>query len=416
MVGLTRRWMLLGFAILLLWPLALEAAVTVKATRVWPSPEYSRITVELDQGVSYNYFQLKDPERFVIDLDGVNPESLSDLSSKIKPDDPYVSNVRVALNRPGVSRLVVELKTEVRPRVFVLKPLGEYAYRLVMDMYPASVDAIGQQVETAIANAVKLSKPNMEDEGKDGGEESGNATMKRLITVAVDAGHGGEDPGAQGVHGTREKDVTLAIARRLKERIDNQENMRAVLIRDGDYFIPLQDRVAKARRAQADLFVSIHADSCKKCRAEGASVFVLSEHGATSAAAKWLARKENDADLIGGVNLDVKDVYLKKTLIELSQTAQISDSIKLGREVLDELGEVNALHKGRVEQAGFAVLKAPDIPSILVETGFINNPEEEEKLANDAYQQKLADAIVTAIGHYFEKNPPLARSKVAHSF
>jgi N-acetylmuramoyl-L-alanine amidase len=237
-----------------------------------------------------------------------------------------------------------------------------------------------------------------------------------LITVAIDAGHGGEDPGAIGAHGTREKDVTLAIARRLKEHIDRIDNMRAVLIRDGDYFLPLHERVARARRHQADLFVSIHADAFLKPTARGSSVYALSERGASSAAAKWLARKENEADLIGGVNIDVKDAYLKQTLIDLAQTATIADSLKLGRAVLDELGGVNTLHKPHVEQAGFAVLKAPDIPSILVETAFISNPEEEKKLNDDAYQDRMAAALANGIKRYFDKNPPLARSRVAQNY
>ena len=230
-----------------------------------------------------------------------------------------------------------------------------------------------------------------------------------MITIAIDAGHGGEDPGALGRSGTQEKDVTLAIARKLKERIDREPNMRAVLTRDGDYFIPLQMRVHKARRVNADLFVSIHADAFVKPHARGSSVFALSERGATSAAARWLAKRENEADLIGGVNLDVKDRYLKQTLLDLSQTATINDSLKLGKAVLSELGEINTLHKAQVEQAGFAVLKAPDIPSILVETAFISNPEEEAKLRSDAYQEKMAEAIFQGIKRYFAKNPPLAR-------
>jgi N-acetylmuramoyl-L-alanine amidase len=231
--------------------------------------------------------------------------------------------------------------------------------------------------------------------------------------IAIDPGHGGEDPGALGRSGTQEKDVTLAIARKLKERIEREPNMRAVLTREGDYFIPLQMRVQKARRINADLFVSIHADAFIKPHARGSSVFALSERGATSVAARWLAKRENDADLIGGVNLDVKDRYLKQTLLDLSQTATINDSLKLGKAVLSELGEINTLHKSHVEQAGFAVLKAPDIPSILVETAFISNPEEEARLKSDGYQAKMADALFQGIKRYFSKNPPLSRDSVA---
>lgn len=239
--------------------------------------------------------------------------------------------------------------------------------------------------------------------------------MERLVTVAIDAGHGGEDPGAKGHNGTFEKDVTLAIARRLKAAVDELPNMRAVLIRDGDFFVPLHNRVIKARAVQADLFISIHADAFIKPHARGSSVFALSERGATSAAARWIAKRENDADLIGGVNIDVPDPFLKKVLIDLSQTATINDSLKLGRAVLSELGNVNSLHKSRVEQAGFAVLKAPDMPSILVETAFISNPQEEERLNDEAYQDKLARALANGVKRYFAKHPPLARSHFARS-
>jgi N-acetylmuramoyl-L-alanine amidase len=237
--------------------------------------------------------------------------------------------------------------------------------------------------------------------------------VDRLVIVAIDAGHGGEDPGARGRHGTREKDVTLAIAKRLKSVIDQEPNMRAVLVRDGDYFIPLANRVTKARRVQADLFVSVHADAWVKPDARGSSVFALSEKGATSTAARMLAQKENQSDLIGGVNLGVKDPVLARTLLDLSQTATISDSLKLGKHVLAELGDVNDLHKAAVEQAGFAVLKAPDVPSILVETAFISNPEEEKRLKDSAYQDKIAGAILGGIKRYLAANPPLARNKLA---
>jgi len=399
----------LTLAILSLGDIALGWAMEVKATRVWPSPEYSRITIELADAPVYKHFQLKDPERLVLDLEHVAPEALADLSGKITAQDRYVSAVRVARNRPNVTRVVVELKTEVRPQVFSLKPMGGYAHRLVVDLYPANAQSIEQQVEAAIARAEGSKTERRRAEGE-------RNTVVRLITVAIDAGHGGEDPGAIGARGTREKDVTLAIARRLKDQIDRLDNMRAVLIRDGDYFLPLHERVQRARRHQADLFVSIHADAFLKPTARGSSVFALSERGATSAAAKWLAKKENEADLIGGVNIDVKDAYLKQTLIDLAQTATIADSLKLGRAVLDELGEVNTLHKPHVEQAGFAVLKAPDIPSILVETAFISNPEEEKKLNDDAYQDRMAAALANGIRRYFDKNPPLARSRVAQNF
>ena len=395
--------------------LAVQAA-EVKAARLWPSPEYSRITFELSDVASYKYFSLKNPERLVLDLEGVEPEgALLEMATRVSPQDPQIASIRVARNRPGVTRVVVELKTEIRPQVFTLKPMGDYGHRLVLDVYPTSLEAMEKQVEAAIDKAGKAGKAGEKGVAAQPGKLAAKPEYVRLITVAIDAGHGGEDPGAKGANGSHEKDITLSIARRLKAQIDKQENMRAYLTRDGDYFIPLHDRVNKARRAQADLFVSIHADAFVKPHARGSSVFALSEKGATSAAAKWLAKHENDADLIGGVNIDVKDVYLKQTLIDLSQTAAIADSLKLGRAVLEEIGGINQLHKPHVEQAGFAVLKAPDIPSILVETAFISNPEEEKRLTDEAYQDSMSAAIVAGIKRYFDKNPPLARNKVASS-
>jgi len=419
----------------------LDAPNAVKAARVWPSPEYSRIAIEFDAAISYTYFTLKNPERIVIDLNGVEPDAvLSEVGSKVTPQDVYINTIRVARNRPGVTRMVVELKTEVQPQLFTLKPLADYGHRLVVDLYPASMAVFEQQVESAIESAGKRSetakrsannaasaaidKPAAKvtdlrtqvkpDKASKPDKES-KPEYVRLITIAIDAGHGGEDPGAIGAKGSREKDITLSIARRLKGLIDKQENMRAYLTRDGDFFLPLHERVNRARRAQADLFVSVHADAFIKPHARGSSVFALSEQGATSAAAKWLAKNENDADLIGGVNVAVKDVYLKHTLIDLSQTAQISDSLKVGKEVLEEIGGINQLHKPRVEQAGFAVLKAPDIPSILIETAFISNPDEEKRLNDEAYQDTMASAIVSGIKRYFDRNPPLSRSKGAQN-
>ncbi len=414
-------------AVLALFTVGWAQAASVKAVRLWPSPEYSRLAIELSESVNYKQFSLKNPERVVLDLEGVSPEAvLTDIAGKVTPQDAYIASIRVGLNRPGVTRMVVELKTEVRPQVFTLKPMGEYGHRLVMDLYPASMEAIESQVENAIERAGQRIDGGKADDkatvaekpGKDGEKNAKPAKPEyvRLITIAIDAGHGGEDPGARGANGSHEKDITLSIARRLKGMIDKVENMRAYLTRDGDYFIPLHERVNKARKVQADLFVSIHADAFVKPHARGSSVFALSEKGATSAAAKWLAKHENDADLIGGVNIAVKDIYLKQTLIDLSQTAQISDSLKLGKAVLEELGGINQLHKPHVEQAGFAVLKAPDIPSILVETAFISNPEEEKRLNDDEYQDKMAEAIVAGIKRYFDRNPPLARNKLAQNY
>ncbi|MDO8932453.1 MAG: N-acetylmuramoyl-L-alanine amidase, partial [Rhodocyclaceae bacterium] len=308
-------------------------------------------------------------------------------------------------------RLVIELKGEVKPQVFTLKPVGEYGHRLVLDLYPAEPpDPLMALLEKGEAPLKAESRIESRDRAQSPADKP---EIMRLVTIALDPGHGGEDPGAIGRSGSQEKAVTLSIARRLKAKIDAEPNMRSVLTRDGDFFIPLHQRVQKARRVQADLFVSVHADAFMKPTARGSSVFVLSENGASSSAARWLAQRENAADLIGGVNIGVKDPYLARTLLDLSQTATLNDSLKLARSVLGHIGTINALHKGQVEQAGFAVLKAPDIPSILVETAFISNPEEEKRLNDEDYQDQMAEAILKGIRQYFAKNPPLAKSKLA---
>lgn len=391
------------------------AAAELKAARMWPAPDYTRITLEFSAAPDYRYFSLADPHRLVVDLQGVEQAAvLQALAGQIDAGNAVLAGVRAGRHQPGVTRLVADLKGAARAQVFALKPMEDYGHRLVIDLYPAGqAVAEGKSARPVPVSAPMTLKETRPETRPDGGP--GRGQYIRLVTVAIDAGHGGEDPGAIGANGSREKDVTLAVARRLKAHIDGQEGMRAVLIRDGDYFIPLHERVNKARRHQADLFVSVHADAFLKPSARGSSVFALSEQGATSAAARWLAKRENDADLIGGVNIDVKDVHLKKTLISLSQDAQIRDSLVLGRAVLDELGGVNNLHRGHVEQAGFAVLKAPDIPSILIETAFISNPEEEKRLLDEAYQEQMAAAISAGIKRYFDSNPPLAKSTVAQN-
>ncbi|MBI5921917.1 MAG: N-acetylmuramoyl-L-alanine amidase [Betaproteobacteria bacterium] len=386
----------------------------LRAVRVWPAKDYTRITLENSEPLKYTHLMVKDPERLVLDLEDVEFNSvLQNLPGKISESDPYIKLIRAGRNKPGVVRLVIELKGErgsVRPQVFTLKPVGEYAHRLVLDLYPSEPpDPLMALLEKA---ATQPPKSEGKIEPRDP-QSKQTPEIARLVTIVLDPGHGGEDPGAIGRGGNQEKDVTLSVARRLKAMIDAEPNMRTLLTRDGDYFIPLQQRVQKARRVQADLFVSIHADAFIKPTARGSSVFVLSQNGASSSAARWLAQRENAADLIGGVNLGVKDPYLARTLLDLSQTATSNDSLKLGKAVLGEIGGINALHKGRVEQAGFAVLKAPDIPSILVETAFISNPDEEKKLTDEAYQDKLADAMLRGIKQYFARNPPLAKSKLA---
>ncbi len=419
----------------LLWIPAACAEIAISQARIWPAQDYTRLTLESKQPIRYNMFTLKNPERLVIDLDDVSINAaLNELAGKIGNDDPYIKSVRIGRFKPGVVRLVLDLKAQVKPQLFNLKPVAEYGHRLVLDVYPmVAIDplmALAQQGETKLAASEPAAAGSLIEEPNIQLKPSVAITPEavapavkpmplsrselgnRILLIAIDAGHGGEDPGARGYRGTLEKEVTLSIARRLKAQIDDIPGMRAILIRDGDYFIPLGGRVEKARKAHADLFVSIHADAFVKSHARGSSVFALSEHGATSASARWLAKKENEADLIGGVNLAVKDPYLARTLLDLSQTATISDSMKLAKHVLRELGGINTLHRGHVEQAGFAVLKSPDTPSILVETAFISNPSEELRLKDDAYQEKMARAVLGGIKRYFAQSPALAKQQI----
>lgn len=408
--------------LLLVTPVARAAAnrnPSILAVRVWPAADYTRVAIEHDAPLKYTHFTVKNPERLVVDLEGIEFNSvLEGLANKIAPNDPNIKLLRAGRYKPGVVRLVMELKNEVRPQVFILPPVGEYGHRLVLDVYPLEppdpLMSLLDKRELEPADGSRAEgRPEIAQEASVEPKRSSKPIVDRLVTIMLDPGHGGEDPGAVGRGGSYEKNVTLAVAKRLKAKIDAEPNMRAVLTRDSDFFVPLHIRVQKARRIQSDLFVSIHADAFVKPDAHGSSVFVLSERGASSSAARYLAQKENAADLIGGVNIDVKDPMLARTLLDLSQTATISDSLKLGKSVLGELGTINRLHKASVEQAGFAVLKAPDIPSILIETAFISNPEEEKRLNDDAYQDKMAEAILSGMKKYFAKNPPLAKSRLA---
>lgn len=457
----SRRRLLAAAATLFTVPLlpSLAYAANIVAVRTWPAAEYTRVTLELDRELKAEHFILTGPHRLVVDLEGVdlNPQ-LRNLVSKIQPNDPYIASVRVGQNQPGIVRLVFDLKQSIVPQVFTLKPVAEYQFRLVLDLYPTQAqdplmalldnddplaDIIGQlrnQQKPSPAPAVPPAQPApppavlIPEPGPSTGiarlppartpeapptttippgRRGNTPASRRKITVMIDPGHGGEDPGAIGPSGTREKDVVLRIAQALKQRIDAQPDMRAILTRDADYFVPLNTRVLKARKAQADLFVSIHADAFTRAAANGSSVFALSQRGASSTSARMLADKENAADLIGGVNLGSQDKLIAQVLLDLSTTAQINDSLKLGTMVLTEIGRINRLHKPRVEQAGFAVLKAPDIPSILVETAFISNPDEERRLRDTAYQGRMANALLQGIQGYFEKNPPLANTRIA---
>src|SRR5437667_3739263 len=414
-ISLERRrvcqWLLAPAAQLLL-P-AISWATSIASARLWPAQEYTRLILESSSPVAHQLTPIKSPERLVLDLEDaeLTPE-LEQLPQHVQPTDPYVQSIRIARFKPVVLRLVLDLKTEVNAQLFALKPIGEYGYRVVLDLYPltppdplmALLEGDGRSRDAPAA--APADKPPISDSSRDK-KRAPNA--KRRIVVALDPGHGGEDPGAIGRRGTYEKHVTLAIAKKLKAIIDADSGMRVMLTRDDDYFVPLGVRVQKARRVQADLFISIHADAFTTPTARGSSVFALSEHGATSAAARWLAQGETDSDLIGGVNLDAMEPVLARTWLDMSQTAQINDSLRVGRSVLDGIGAINALHKGSVEQAGFAVLKAPDIPSILVEMAFISNPEEELKLSNDRYQQKFAESIFGGVKRYFAQSPALAR-------
>ncbi|MGA8879644.1 MAG: N-acetylmuramoyl-L-alanine amidase [Azonexus sp.] len=415
-------------------PLAGAAAKqpSVLSVRVWPAADYTRVTLEHDAPLKFTHFTVENPDRLVVDIEGVEFNSVLDsLARKVTNDDPYIKLLRAGRYKPGVVRLVMELKSKVTPQVFEVKPVGEYGHRLVLDVYPLTpVDPLMSLVEGR-KDAVEPLKLDAEPKHQElttkkaepapapeapeirTTRKSGKPIVDRLVTITLDPGHGGEDPGAVGRRGTYEKNVTLAVAKRLKTRIDAEQNMRAVLTRDSDFFVPLQMRVQKARRVQSDLFLSIHADAWVKPDARGSSVFVLSERGASSTQARLLAQRENEADLVGGVNLSAKDLFLARTLLDLSQTATISDSLKLGKYLLGELGSVNTLHKTSVEQAGFAVLKAPDIPSALIETAFISNPDEERRLNDDAYQDKLADAIVRGVRQFFIKHPPGPKARLA---
>ena len=363
---------------------------TVNATRVWPAPDYTRVTIESSSAISNDQMMLQNPERIVVDLKDIKlNDVLKQLSNKVDGLDPNIKKIRVGQFNSKVTRLVIDLKSSASVKIFSLKPFKEYKHRLVIDIYPKDIDEL-----TNLLNQLKK---------KDNGQQSTELVIpeiKKSTIISIDAGHGGEDPGAIGAKGTKEKVVNLQIAKRLKKLIDKEPYMKAVLIRSGDYYIPLGKRVSMARKIKADIFISIHADAFKKRAVRGYSVFALSERGATSAFAKFLANNENEADLIGGVSIDDKEPILARTLLDLSQASTINDSLKLGNYVLKEIKKVNKLHKKYVEQAGFAVLKAPDIPSILIETAFISNRKEEKNLKSVAFQQKLSRSILKGIKRY----------------
>ena len=422
-----------GSLVLLLGRQQLARGASIVAVRIWPAPDYSRVTIESDSKLIARQTFITSPPRLAVDIEGIDliPE-LRELVAKVRSDDPNIAGIRVAQNAPNVVRLVIDLKLPITPQVFTLEPVAAYQHRLVFDLHPVQM---ADPLAALIAERLQDKPPTTPAPGTDPlGElmarQAGKAASAkntpavqaagqtdRLIIIALDPGHGGEDPGAIGPNGTREKDVVLKLAHLLRERINattvKGNTMRAYLTRDGDYFVPLHMRVQKARKVQADLFISIHADAFFTPRPQGASVFALSQGGASSSAARWMAAKENKADLIGGINTKAKDAQVQHALLDMSTTAQINDSLKLGGTLLAEMGRVGKLHKPRVEQASFAVLKAPDIPSVLVEAAFISNPEEEAKLNSEAYQEQLASALMRGIEGYFARNPPLARNRTA---
>lgn len=433
---ISRRQLLATAGALICLPVIprLAMASTVLAVRTWPAAEYTRVTLELGSELKAEHFTLENPHRMVVDIDGLRmSDALQKLVANVKPDDPYIQSLRVGQNKPNIVRIVIDLKQAIAPQVFTLKPIGDYQYRLVLDLYPLVAQdpliALLKQ-QPALSGDDPLARVLEEiGQGNPAGAPSPvvppsiaapvqpkhqapaiaeRKGRQRTLTIAIDAGHGGEDPGAVGKGGTYEKNVVLAIAKRLKAKIDATPGMRGYLTRDGDYFVPLRVRVEKARRVKADLFVSIHADAFVRPTAGGSSVYVLSERGASSTSASWLAKKENAADLIGGVNLGSQDQQIAKLLLDLSTTAQIKDSKQVARSMLGELRDVYRLHKPQVEQAGFAVLRAPDIPSVLVETAFISNPKEEQLLRNAQYQEKFATALHRGVTQFFRSNPHLA--------
>jgi len=434
-----REWLKAsGLALMLGWA-DISRGASLLAVRVWPAKDYSRVTLESDVALKTKYTFVPSPPRLAIDIEGLelNP-AVKEWVGKIKPEDPNITGVRVAQNSPGVVRMVFDLKQPVQPQVFALTPVGNNQHRLVLDLYPTTpIDPleswIAERTQSTDLIADWLNKNANTNSSAGAGSNSAiqtpapsnsasppvaatsAPTTDRLIVVAIDPGHGGEDPGAIGPNGTKEKDVVLQIALKLRDRINVTQvkgsPMRAFLTRDADFFVPLHVRVQKARKVQADLFVSVHADAFFTPNAQGASVFALSQGAASSSAARWMASQENKADLIGGMNLGVKDSQVQQALLDMSTSAQIKDSLNLGGAILREIGSIARLHKPKVEQAGFAVLKAPDIPSVLVETAFISNPSEEAKLADPQYQNNIADALVKGLQKYFERNPPLARKR-----
>ncbi|AXY42113.1 N-acetylmuramoyl-L-alanine amidase [Halomonas alkalicola] len=417
------KWLLRGLlAATLLWlPLAGLKAAEVENVRLWAAPDHARLVFDLASPTQANIFALDNPRRLVIDLD--DSRMAADLAG-IDLAGSAISRIRSGTRDGNGLRVVLELERDVEPRHFTLAPNDQYGHRLVVDLeYPGEsavqdpidpIEAMIREQEIAAnrARAESSGAPAQVSPEPAVALQQAQPHPRRDIIIAIDPGHGGEDPGAIGPGGTREKDVVMQISRRLQRLVDEAEGFRAVMIRDGDYYIGLRQRTQIARDQKADFFVSIHADAFTSPRPQGSSVYALSQRGATSETAQWLAASENRADLIGGVDgnlsLKDKDEVLRGVLLDLTMTATLNDSLSIGGQVLDQLGRVNRLHRNRVEQAGFMVLKSPDIPSLLIETGFISNPDEERRLRDPNHQQGLARAIFAGLQDHFRRNPPPA--------
>ncbi|QIQ20666.1 N-acetylmuramoyl-L-alanine amidase [Zophobihabitans entericus] len=395
----SRRLLIKGIAAVCLLSVSrvgFTAQAQMVAVRVWPASSYTRITLESNIPLVYRQFALTSPDRIVIDIDDLNLNSvLSNINTLVQADDPYIKQLRVGQFDKKTVRLVIELKQGVNPNMFTLKPIAEFKNRLVVDLYPARPSSIDDDPLLALLEEYNKGELSQTD------HTPPPARSNNAVIVVLDPGHGGEDPGAIGYNKTREKDIVLQIARRVRDLIKKEPTMTVYMTRNEDVFLPLKVRVAKARALHADLFISIHADAFNRREAKGSSVYALSTRGASSSAASYLAQTQNESDEIGGVSRS-GDEYLDHTILDLVQKTTTSNSLVLGAQILAQMKKINPLHKKTVEQAGFAVLKAPDVPSVLVETAFISNIAEERKLKTAAFQNQVAKAILDGIKGYIK--------------
>jgi N-acetylmuramoyl-L-alanine amidase len=450
-----RRALQAGGALVLAFAAAgLAQARTVVAVRVWPAEAYTRLTLESERALQARTQYLAASRQLLVDIDELELDAtLRELVGRIRPDDPFIAALRVEQPRARQVRLVIDLRQPVRPQAFALDPVAAFRHRYIVDLHPAvepdpllallrrkelaaggpareaAGDPLGELIDrigargdappTVVATAPAPPTPpatarDLAAAPAPAPARPASTTARRAavrpLRIVVDPGHGGEDPGAIGPSGLREKDVVLAIALKLRRRLERNRGMAVVLTRDADFFVPLRERVRLARRVEADLLLSVHADAFIRPQANGASVFALSTRGATSATARWMAQRENASDLVGGIDLRLDDAQLMRTLLDMSTTAQIRDSLRVGREVLAQMDRVGDLHKPQVEQAGFAVLKAPDVPSILVETAFISNPQDEQRLRDERHQRRIVEALATGVERYFARRPARART------